>query len=44
MMNVCKSNLVLICDSQMITVGEFKHSNLSTDSPLRTYVLYQIDL
>ena len=28
----------------MTKVGEFEHPNLSTDSPLRTHVLYQIDL
>ena len=28
----------------MIKVGEFEHPNLSSDSPLRTHVLYQIDL
>ena len=28
----------------MKKVGEFEHPNLSTDSPLRTHVLYQIDL
>ena len=28
----------------MIKVGEFEHPNLSTYSPLRTHVLYQIDL
>ena len=28
----------------LITVGEFDHPNLSPDSPLRTHVLYQIDL
>ena len=28
----------------MIKVGEFEYPNLSTDSPLRTHVLYQIDL
>ena len=28
----------------MTKVGEFEHPNLSPDSPLRTHVLYQIDL
>ncbi|MDE6240771.1 MAG: GNAT family N-acetyltransferase [Muribaculaceae bacterium] len=28
----------------MKKVGEFEHPNLSSDSPLRTHVLYQIDL
>ena len=28
----------------MKKVGEFEHPNLSPDSPLRTHVLYQIDL
>ena len=28
----------------MTKVGEFEHPNLSTSSPLRTHVLYQIDL
>lgn len=28
----------------MTKVGEFEHPNLSADSPLRTHVLYQIDL
>lgn len=28
----------------MKKVGEFEHPNLSLDSPLRTHVLYQIDL
>ena len=28
----------------MTKVGEFNHLNLSPDSPLRTHVLYQIDL
>ena len=28
----------------MKKVGEFNHPNLSPDSPLRTHVLYQIDL
>ncbi|MDE6787039.1 MAG: GNAT family N-acetyltransferase, partial [Muribaculaceae bacterium] len=28
----------------MTKVGEFEHPNLSSDSPLRTHVLYQIDL
>ena len=28
----------------MTKVGEFEHPNLSLDSPLRTHVLYQIDL
>ena len=28
----------------MKKVGEFEHPNLSSDSPLRTHVLYQLDL
>ena len=28
----------------MTKAGEFEHPNLSSDSPLRTHVLYQIDL
>ena len=28
----------------MIKIGEFEHPNLPTDSPLRTHVLYRIDL